>query len=136
MATSAVIEVYTAKAMPCKIVPTYTWLCSSQDPYSQSDSPTSLAFLIAASAPTLIFSLSSLLQRAKDVRYIALTLPFLSLPAVQSFPTEDCPFMGPSYTSDFQLASTNTFRDLTTRFPEHIDSVFLFKIIHRHKHLL
>lgn len=67
-------------------------------------------------------------------RRIALILPFLSFvprSSTRSLPTEDCPILGPSFPSNFDLSGGTTIRKLQSRFPEQIESLFSSGVINR-----
>lgn len=68
------------------------------------------------------------------VRPIALILPLLSIilrSSTQSLPTDDCPILGPSFPSNFDLSSSTTIRELGSRFPEQIKSLFSSGAVNR-----
>ncbi|KAF2716228.1 beta-lactamase/transpeptidase-like protein [Polychaeton citri CBS 116435] len=56
---------------------------------------------------------------------VALFSTFYTLIASEAFlPTDDCPILGPTFPSDFDITATSAFQDATAIFPSLIDSLF------------
>lgn len=57
-------------------------------------------------------------------RLIASLLCLPPLVASQNIPTEDCPILGPTFSSDFDLTKTEAFQDAIASFPAQIKALF------------
>lgn len=56
---------------------------------------------------------------------LAFILPFLSLAATRGLlPTEECPLLGPTFSSDFDLSKTDAFTKAKDSFPGIIEALF------------
>ena len=79
---------------------------------------------------------SLVLENHHHIQHTMLKSSFFSLgllyfPTIQALPTQECPILGPSFPSSFDITTTKAFRDAKSSFPKRVEALFSSGLVNR-----